>query len=321
MKIGIIGTGKIAGTLAIAINSVEGVELFAVSSRILSKSRAFAEKYNATLWYEGTKEFYENKEIDLVYIATPNSRHLEDTKEALNNNKAVLCEKPFALNKNEALEMIKLAKDKNLLLVEAMWTKYFPGIHKVKEVLESGALGDIVSIHGDLSYLLDKDIKRLYEKKMGGGALLDLGVYPISLTHYFLGYPDKIQSSGHFSNSGIDLTTSIIFNYKNGATALLSCSIIASSTSEFIISCTNGWIRINGSFHHPTSISCFVNGKGEEHQEFPRTGYGYEYQIQGLCDDFNKGLKESSTVKLQDTVEIMQIMDTIRDQIGLDFNE
>ncbi|QEN04889.1 Gfo/Idh/MocA family oxidoreductase [Thiospirochaeta perfilievii] len=321
MNVGIIGTGKIAEKLAEAINRVEGAVLYAVSSRSLDKARAFAEKFNVKLWFEGTDDFYKQESIDLVYIATPNSSHYSQTIEALDNNKAVLCEKPFALNSLESRQMFSKANEKNLLLVEAMWSKYFPAVDRVKAILDSGDLGTITHIHGDLSYPLDKSIERLYKKELGGGALLDLGIYPISMAHYFLGNPDSIQASSQFSESGVDTSTSIILSYKSGQTAVLTSSILAYSTNEFIISCSNGWIRLNGDFHHPKSISMFINGKGELHQEFPRDGYGYEYQVQGVIDDFNKGLAQGSVVKQKDTLEIMEILDRVRDLVGYNFND
>lgn len=321
MNIGIIGTGSIARKFAVAVNKVEGVVLYAVSSRTLSNARKFAEEYNAKEWFEGTDDFYKREAIDLVYIATPNSSHCSNTVLALNNNRAVLCEKPFAMNLIEAKKMVKLAQDKKLLLVEAMWTKYFPGIKKVKELLDDKSLGEIITIQGDLSYPLGRSKERLYKKEMGGGALLDLGIYPISIAHYFLGYPDSIKASSHFSDTGVDESTSVILSYNSGKTAILSSSIIATSTNEFIINCTNGWVRINGNFHHPTSISLFINGKGEVHKEYPREGYGYEYQIEGIYKDFQSGQTESSTVKLKDTLEVMDILDKIRKIVGYQFND
>ncbi len=321
MNIGIIGTGSIARKLAEAINRVDGVVLYAVSSRSFKNAREFAEEYNAKEWYEGTDDFYKREAIDLVYIATPNQAHYVNTIEALNSNKAVLCEKPFAMDLSQSKKMVDLAKNKNLLLVEAMWSKYFPAIKKVQELLDDGSLGEIVHIQGDLSYPLGRVKDRLYKKEMGGGALLDLGIYPISMAHYFLGYPDSILANSHFSDTGVDESTSVILSYNSGKTAILTSSIISTSTNEFIISCTKGWIRINGPFHHPSSISLFMNGKGELHKEFPREGYGYEYQIEGIYQDFKNGLKESSTVKLDDTLEVMDILDKVREKIGYKFND
>lgn len=321
MNIGIIGAGHIAEKLALAINKVDGAVLYAISSRSFKKAREFAEKFNAQVWYEGTDDFYNNNDIDLVYIATPNSLHCQHTIEALNSGKAVLCEKPFALDYNESVLMVKAAEKNNLMLVEGMWTKYFPAVKRVKELLGSGVLGKIETIQGDLSYPLGRDRERLYKKELGGGALLDLGIYPITLAHYFLGKPDKILADCHFTEEGVDESTSVIFSYKNGSKALLTSSITAISTNEFIISCTNGWVRLNSNFHHPSSISAFINGIGEQHQEFPSDSYGYEYQIEGVLADFNTGLTESSTVKLGDTLEIMSILDTIREQIGYNFEK
>ncbi len=320
MNIGIIGTGRIAHKFAEAIKNVDGVKLYAISSRTLSSARKFAEEFNCILWYEGTEDFYINKEIDLVYIATPNSSHYQYTIDCIKANKPVLCEKPFALNYKQAEEMISMAHEKKILLVEAMWTKFFPAIQKVKEVLDSGILGDIVTVHGDLSYPLDKNKERLYKKELGGGALLDLGVYPISIAHYFLGKPDSIKALAHFTESGVDETTSVLFNYKSGITGILNCSMVASSTNEFLISCKKGWIRINDSFHHPTSISCFIPGKGEQHLEFPRDTYGYEYQIEGVKDHLMENLTESPIVTFKQTLEVMEILDRVREEIGYSFD-
>ncbi|MBN2616671.1 MAG: Gfo/Idh/MocA family oxidoreductase [Spirochaetales bacterium] len=319
MNIGIIGAGRIAEKLAMAINNVDGASLYSISSRSLSKARAFAEKFNVTTWYEGTEDFFKDEKLDIVYIATPNSSHYQDTINSLNSGKAVLCEKPFALDIEEAKEMVALAKKKNLLLVEAMWSKYFPALKKVKKIVDSGLIGEIKTIQGDLSYPLGRDKERLYRKDQGGGALLDLGVYPISITHYFLGKPDKIVAESKFTPEGVDESTSMIFKYNSGATALLTCSISAMSSNEFIICGTEGWVRLNGSFHHSSSISSSTKSTGEQHEEFPRSTDGYEYQIQGLLEDFNNKKVESSTVSYSDTLEIMEIMDEIRGQVGYSF--
>lgn len=321
MNIGIVGTGSIAAKLAEAINNVDGAVLYAISSRTLKKSRDFAEQYGVKVWYEGTNDFYKNRDIDLVYIATPNSLHKSNTLEALNNNKAVLCEKPFALNYEESIEMIDTAREKGIFVAEAMWTKYFPAIKRVKEILENGSLGNIQTIQGDFSYPLSRDNDRLYRKELGGGALLDLGIYPITVSHLFLGIPDRIIADCHYTKEGVDESTSMIFSYKSGAKALITCSLSTFSTNEFTISCTKGWIRLNGSFHNPSSISYFIDGVGEQHQEFPLKSDGYEYQIEGILEDFNNGLIESSTVKQCDTLEIMKIMDIVRDKIGYSFND
>lgn len=319
MNIGIIGAGRIAEKLAIAINNVDGAVLYSVSSRSFDRSRAFAEKFNAKVWYEGTDDFYKDEKLDLVYIATPNSLHKKYTIDAIKNKKAVLCEKPFALNYKESMDMFNIAEENDVLLLEAMWTKYFPAVKRVKELLDSGVLGEIQTIQGDLSYPIDEDKDRMFKKSLGGGALLDLGIYPITMAHYFLGNPDRIVADAHFTQGGVDESTSAIFSYNSGAKALLTCSMKTISTNEFVISCTNGWIRLNGSFHYPKSISLHINGVGEQHQEFPWETEGYEYQIKGLLEDYNSGLKDGSIVRKSDTLEIMKILDEVRKQIGYEF--
>lgn len=320
MNIGIIGTGSIAGKLADAINRVDGANLYGVASRKIEKAREFAEKHNSTLWFEGYEDLYNCHEIDLVYIATPNNFHKKNTIDALNSGKAVLCEKPFALDANDSREMFNLAKDKGLLLVEAMWTKYFPAVKRLKEVIDSGAIGDIVTIHGDLSYPMGESKERLMKKELGGGALLDLGVYPITLVHYLLGKPDSIVASATMTNSGVDESTYAILKYNSGAQGIISTSFDAVSTKEFLVCGTKGWIRLNDNLGFPQSISCYIDGVGEDHKQFPWPHLGYEYQVQGVLEDFNNGLKESSTVKVKDTLEIMEILDEVRGIIGLDFN-
>lgn len=320
MNIGIIGTGSIAVKLAEAINRVDGANFFGVASRDLDKAREFAEKYNATQWFGSYGELYQCAEIDLVYIATPNNFHKENTIDALNSGKAVLCEKPFALNANDSREMFKLAKEKNLFLAEAMWTKYFPAVKRLKEVIYSGAIGDIVTIHGDLSYPMGTSKERLMKKELGGGALLDLGVYPITLLHYLLGKPDSIVASSTMAETGVDESTYALLKYNSGAQGIMSTSFDAVSTNEFLVCGTKGWIRLNDNLGCPQSISCYVDGVGEDHKQFPWPFRGYEYQIQGVLDDYNNGLTESSTVKMQDTIEVMEILDEIREIIGLDFN-
>lgn len=319
MNFGIVGTGSIAGKLAKAINNVEGAVLYGVASRDLEKSSKFAIEYGAVKSFGRYEDLYSCKEIDMVYVATPNNCHKNNTLDALKHGKAVLCEKPFALNYKESKEMVDYSKEMDLLLIEAMWTKYFPAVKKMKEVISSGVIGDIVSIYGDLSYPMGDSKERLIKKELGGGALLDLGVYPITLVHYLMGIPEEISATAVLTETGVDETISATLKYK-GALATISASFNAVSTKEFLVCGTKGWFRLNDNLGFPNSISCYIDGVGEDHKNYPISTLGYEYQIKGVMEDFTSGKKVSSTVDLNDTLEIMKIMDSIREITGIKFD-
>lgn len=316
--IGIIGTGKIAGKFAEAVNRAEGARLYGVASRTFSRARTFAEKYNTTVWYGSYDELLKDDKVELIYVATPHVFHKENTMSALNAGKGVLCEKPFALSARDAAEMIALAEEKGLFLAEAMWTRFFPAVKKVKEILESGVLGEIVTFQADLSYSFPFDSEsRIYNKSLGGGALLDLGIYPLSIMHYFLGVPQNMQARSVFCDTGVDSSTSILCSYESGAQALLSCSVSTQTPGEAVISCTKGWIRLNAPFHHPNSISIFHNG--ENHYSFPYEGYGYEYEVESAVRSFREGKTEDSHMTHKDTQEVMELLDRVRELTGLHY--
>ena len=212
IKWGIIGLGKIAHKFAQDLLLVPECELEAVASRSLTKSKTFAATYNANKCYGSYEKLLQDSNADIVYIATPNNTHESITILALQHKKAVLCEKPFAINKTQVLEMIRTSKKHGVFLMEAMWSRFIPAIRKIKNDIDSGKLGEIKYINADFSFNADPSIQRVYDKELGGGSLLDIGIYPIFLAYFLAGMPTKISADAHYFQSGADSQLGMIFN-------------------------------------------------------------------------------------------------------------
>src|SRR6478735_8212752 len=225
---GVLATGGIAATFTADLQAVPGAEVVAVASRTDTSAKAFAERFGIPKAYGSWAELAADDEVDVVYVATPHSAHREATALCLKAGKHVLCEKAFTLNSREAEELVALARDRGLFLMEAMWTYCNPVIRRLTALIADGAIGDIRTVQADfgLAGPFDPD-HRLRNRALGGGALLDLGVYPVSFAQLLLGEPDRIQAGALLSPEGVDLNTGMLLGWDSGATALLSCSIVA----------------------------------------------------------------------------------------------
>jgi len=239
---------------------------------------------------------------------------------SLRAGKPVLCEKPFAVNSREAVLMIQTAREMNLAMVEAMWTRFLPHIKKVRQILNSGVIGEIISVEADHGQRLAAlQIPRLMLPEFAGGALLDLGIYPVSFAHMVLGVPDKITASAAFTPEGVDSQTSVIFDYDSGAQAILTANMIAKSPCEAIINGTLGRIEIDRTFYGPTSMRVVLND--ESVTEYPNDyeGHGLREQAIEFANLVRRGERESSLLTLDETLQIMRSMDKIRELIKLTF--
>ena len=253
---GIIGTGKSAHNLAQALSMTKSGKLVAISSRKLINAKKFAQEFNLPLYFSSCKEFANNIEIDIVYIATPNSCHKEHALLCLEAGKNVLVEKPFTTNTKDAQILIDLAKKNNLFLMEAMWTRFTPAFIKVEQLIKSGEIGEIVSFQSSLGQPSEIDKSRnLFNGSMGGGATLDLGVYLVFWAHRLFGSPDHVQSSVHYGDTDVDLTSSAILSYGQGKYTHLSSSIISRFLNNGIIYGDKGFIEIRQPLYCPTAFS------------------------------------------------------------------
>ena len=313
---GIIGTGSIAKAFARDLSFTSGHIVAAIGSRDIAKAESFATQFHCTP--HGSYEELVKQDIDGVYVATPHPMHAPNTILALENGKPVLCEKPFAVNGVESAAMITAARTNKLLLVEAMWSRFLPHYRKIKELIASGDLGEIISVAADHGQNLPlPKYYRLHAPELAGGALLDLGIYPISFAYMVLGKPRSVVAQGEFTPSGVDSQTSIILKYDNGAHANLTTTLLVKSPCTGTIVGTKASLFIEGDFYTPTSMR--LKRVSGEVVEFPRDyqGHGLREQAIEFANLIAAGKLESDLMTHDDTQSIMETMDEIRMQIGL----
>jgi predicted dehydrogenase len=314
---GMIGLGKIAHRFAQDIRKVPNAELYAVSSREYKKARAFALQYDAITTYDNFQSLVEDPQVDAVYIATPHAYHREHTLLCLNHKKAVLCEKPFAINGDEVAEMIETARSGNVLLMEAMWTYFLPHYQKVLNVLNEGVIGNIVSIKADFGFKPVYDPEsRVFKKELGGGSLLDIGIYPIFFALTVLGMPEHIEADATFFENGVDSSCKMIFSYNNNVKARLECTFLEKTQNEGIITGDKGILHIHPKFHAPTSFSIVKDGKTETY-DFEVSTEGFSYEIEHFSSLLQDGKTESTIMTFNTSEQLITLMDEVRKRIGL----
>ena len=256
--------------------------------------------------------------IDAVYVATPHTEHMANTLLALNAGKPVLCEKPFAVNAIEVQAMVAAARANTVALLEAMWTRFLPHIAQVRELLASGVIGEIVNVEADHGqYLLDLNIPRLIEPSLAGGALLDLGIYPVSFAHMVLGVPARITATGVLTDKGVDSQTSAILDYHGGAQAVVTTTLTSGTPCRATITGTKGRIEIDRTFYNPANMRLVL--RDGTTTEFPNSykGHGLREQAAELERMVRNAEIESPLLTHKMSIEIMQTLDEIRNQIGL----
>ncbi|WP_312769129.1 Gfo/Idh/MocA family oxidoreductase [Epilithonimonas sp.] len=318
---GILGTGTIAHKFASDLKFVENAELVAVGSRSLENAKNFADEFGVPSSFGSYEEFAESDEIDIVYIATPNNLHHPNTLLCLNNGKAVLCEKPFALNENQALEMINLARKKNLFLMDALWTKFLPHYQKMIEIVKGGSLGDIKVVLANFGFRANVEPNsRLLNPELGGGSLMDIGIYNIFTTLDILGKPDEINVSINSTEQGIDEQCAVIFKYNSGAMASLFSSISANLSTDVEICGTLGRLKLTTPFYDSTSVlEHYFDGEKQVIKTEKEEGLGYQYEARNATNCLLNGITESSVVPHSDSILLMQTLDQIRSLAGIVF--
>jgi len=334
MRWGILATGLIANHFATGLSVVEDAELVAVGSRSQANADAFANKWQIPNRHSSYEALANDPNVDAVYVATPHPFHYENTLLCLNAGKHVLVEKPFAMNAQQAKEMIDLAREKNLFLMEAMWTRFIPAIVKVREWLQAGEIGDVGLLRAALSFRAPFDEShRLFAPQLGGGSLLDVGIYPISFASMVLGTPQSISSTIHRGPTGTDDWSSYLFGYENGITAQLWSGVRLNVPVEAEIIGTEGYIKIHQSWINPRKLTLAkLAPEGVEamliHEghlfdtqtmHIPTTGIGYNYEAVEVADCIRAGKLESAIMPLDETLAIMQTMDTLREQWNLTY--
>jgi predicted dehydrogenase len=351
---GIIGTGKIARDFAYSLSGIPNTQLLAIASRTLAKAQEYAAQYKVLRAYGSYEEMLNDGEIDVVYVATPHARHKDDCIMCLQAGKAVLCEKPFTVNAQEAKEVIAIAREKQLFCMEAMWMRFLPLIIKVQDLVNNGTIGKVRRITADFGYPAEFNPEgRLFNLNLGGGALLDRGVYPLSLAFMLLGTPTGIATQASIGETGVDEQSAMILSYPQGELAILSASLRSETSNEAVIIGTKGEIKLHAPFYKPHRLSIkqfseevivsssessglkakikqnkllnnlyyqldsyifpLIRSSGKDIFQ-PIQGNGYGYEAAEVVRCLQNGLTESKIMPLDETVKILEAVDAIRSQ-------
>ena len=315
---GVIGLGKIAHQFVKDLLLVEGVQLQAVASRDLHRANVFGELYGASAAYGSYEALLDDPEVDIVYVATPHASHAEWTIAALNHQKAVLCEKPIALNRAQAQQMVVASQANKVFFMEAFWTRFNPVFKEVYKRVRRGDIGEVTYIQADFSFRIDVDSSdRMMKLELGGGSLLELGVYPVFLAYMFLGRPKRILANSMFHSEGADLQTAMIFEYEQGQ-AMLFSSYTSQSNMTATISGREGRFVINPIWHESDSFSHFKNYDDHEVKvKLPLQGKGFSYEIEECVACLRKGKIESDQWSHRQCLELIGLIDEVRAITGL----
>lgn len=318
---GIIGSGNIAGAFARGLASAPGATLRAVGSRTQERAALFAADHSVPRAYGSYREVAEDPTVDVVYVATPHAVHYENTMMCLEAGKPVLCEKPLAATAKQAEEMARLARARGLFLMEGMWTFTFPAMARAIELVGTGAIGRVVSVSANLGFAATASPdSRLFRPELGGGALLDVGVYGIAVSNAVAGSPpESIVAAAAIEEHGVDQTTTILLRYRGGAIASVVCSIAAQLSGTAWIGGSEGSIEIPPKFSQPDRVVLRKPGKEAVELAFPRIGNGYSFEALEVMRCLASGETESPAVPIQRSLETLSICDRVREQIGLRF--
>ncbi len=318
-KWGIIGPGKIAGKFSEDLARVSGAQLYAVASRDAERAKDFSEKYKFSKSYGSYEEMAQDEEVDIIYIATPHVFHCENTLLCLKHKKAVLCEKPFAMNAAEVEKMIAAANEHKAFLMEGMWTVFLPHYQYLLELIKSRELGKLLNLKADFGFAAPfLPEKRLYNKSLGGGSLLDVGIYPVFAALSLMGVPENIEASAQMGETGVDESCTIDFQYNTGAVAMLNCAINDSTPTTATLIFEKAKVTVNSRFHEPTSI--LIEQEGEEREiNFEVHTRGYNYEAAHVQQMLDENRVESNVMSFQKSKELIKLLDLVRTRIGLEY--
>lgn len=350
---GVMGTGMVAKQVATCFEWAENAKLVAVGSRTQESADAFASAYRLPKAYGNYESLLADDEVDVIYVATPHHRHKDDCLRCFDQDKAVMCEKPFSLDRDEAVEIVAAARRHGQFCMEAMWARFFPVLLEVKKRIDDGEIGQIIGLTADFGYPTPYDPdNRFFNLKKGGGALLDRGVYLLSLAQFLLGKHVSVESTAEIGKTGVDETSSYLLRYESGTVANLSATLMGYGNNEALITGTSGEIRLHAPFFQPMSYSikqknhgavsvsapgpmpragkitqrlrratipAIAKLTGAQIVTQPYPGMGYQFELAEVSRCVAEGLTESPKMPLDDTLSIMKVMDNIRDQLGLSF--
>jgi len=314
---GILGTGNIAGQFARELGTLNSAKLVAVGSRSLEKARAFGQKFEVPRCHGSYEEAANDSEVDIVYIATPHSLHRDNTIMCLQAGKAVLCEKPLAINEKQARQSIDVARRKNLFLMEAMWMRFLPPMVQLRKMLADGVIGKVKAVSADLGFDMERNpASRLFDPSLGGGCLLDVGIYPISLATMILGTPVDVSGEACIGPTGVDEQEAIAMSFEGGGLASLFAAIRTLTCQQAKIFGTEGSIHILSHWWKggPMSITA---GERKWEMNVPIEGMGYQYEAEEANRCMQSGKVQSDVMPWEESLTVLRAMDKLRESWGL----
>lgn len=317
MKLAILGPGRIADTVTPALVALPEIECYAVASRDLGRAKAFAEKFGFEKAYGSYEEMLCDPEVQLVYITTPHSHHFEQLMLCLEHGKNVICEKAFTVNADQARQVYAKAKEKGLYAAEAIWTRYMPSRKMIQDILDSGIIGKLNVVTGNLSYKIDWK-ERLVDPKLAGGALLDVGIYGLNFALMHFGNDiERVESSVQMTPSGVDGMESITLFFRDGRMAVLNHSMYARSDRKGIFHGDKGYVVVEN-INNPNAINVYNdNDELLASYDVPEQINGYEYEFMEAVRCIEAGKTESESMPAEESIRVMALMDTLRRQWGL----
>lgn len=318
---GILATGTIAAKFTEDLALVPDAEVVAVGSRTAASAQAFAQRYGIPRAHGSWASLATDPDVDVVYVATPHPAHYPAALACVEAGKAVLVEKPFTLDTTSARGLLAAARDRGVFAMEAMWTRCLPGIRRLGELLADRAIGEVTCVQADFGLAGPFDAAhRLRDPALGGGALLDLGIYPVTLAHLALGVPTTIQAVAALTPEGVDANTGLLFGYPSAAIAVLACSLVGATGNTGSITGTDGRIDLPSPFHRPGHLLVHRRGRTSTIEtDFP--GWGYHFEAAEVNRCLRAGLLESPLVPATATLEVLGILDSVRDRLGVVYPE
>lgn len=326
LRWGVIATGGIAASVTRDLELLADAELYAVSSRTQAAADAFASDFGFARAYgnrngrSGYERLLANDAVDVVYVATPHAHHHEIAMAALTAGKHVLCEKALTVNAREASELVSLARTKGLFLMEAMWSRFLPGMQRAFEIAASGEIGEVKWVGADLGFPAPySPASRLWAPKDGGGALLDLTVYPLLWALGTLGFPQTVSATGWLNDDGVDAQNALTLGYHHGAQAQLTSSLLAHGPRTATVAGSHGFMQSIGSINNPKELLVQVGFDGTRSESFDVVGRGYSYELREVTRCIQHGLTESPVMPLEDSLNTMRLFDGVRAQLGVSY--
>ncbi|MEU0402402.1 Gfo/Idh/MocA family oxidoreductase [Streptomyces sp. NPDC006197] len=315
---GILATGGIAERFTTDLTTLDGAEVVAVASRTEASAKAFADRFGIPRAYGEWAGLFADEDVDVVYVATPHHAHRMAAGLALEAGKAVLCEKALTLNAREAEELVTLSRDRGLFLMEAMWMYCNPLVRRIAELVRDGAIGEVRTVQADFGIAGPFDAgHRLRDPAVGGGALLDLGVYPVSFAQLLLGEPSTVHAHARISPEGVDLNTGMLLGWDSGASALLSCSLEADTPLTASVTGTEGRIDVPRGFFFPERFTLLRNGAEPEEYVNEDDPHSLRHEAAEVMRCLRAGGTESPLVPLDGSLAVMRTLDAVRDRIGV----